>query len=86
MFTVYVLYSPTYKKTYIGFTSDIEQRLISHNHPNNKGWTKRFQPWELAYSEVFNTKEEAMQREHQLKSSRGREFVHQQIVKYLELL
>jgi putative endonuclease len=75
MFTVYVLYSVTHSKIYIGFSSDIEKRLFAHNHPSNKGWTKSFQPWTLIYSEVFETKSGAMQREKQLKSSKGRSFI-----------
>ena len=79
MFTVYVLHSQRFDKIYIGFTSDIEKRLFAHNHPSNKGWTKSFQPWEIIYSEEFETKEEAMDREKQLKSYRGREFIRKQI-------
>ncbi|MBL7857326.1 MAG: GIY-YIG nuclease family protein, partial [Cyclobacteriaceae bacterium] len=26
MYHVYILYSPTFNKTYVGFTSDLEQR------------------------------------------------------------
>jgi len=76
MFHVYALYSTHYKKIYIGFTSNIELRIIAHNHPANKGWTKSFMPWQLAYSEEFETKKEAMNREKQLKSAKGREFLH----------
>ena len=79
MFTVYVLHSQRFDKIYIGFTSDIEKRLFAHNHPSNKGWTKSFQPWEIIYSEEFETKEEAMDREKQLKSYRGREFIRKHI-------
>ena len=79
MFTVYVLHSHKFDKIYIGYTSDIEKRLFAHNHPNNKGWTKSFQPWEIIYSEEFETKEEAMDREKQLKSYRGREFIRKHI-------
>ena len=80
MFTVYVLYSPEFKKIYIGFTSDIEARLIAHNHAANKGWTSKFKPWELLYTENFKTKAEAMNREKQLKSAKGREFIHKTIL------
>ena len=79
MFTVYVLHSQRFDKIYIGYTSDIEKRLFAHNHPSNKGWTKSFQPWEIIYSEEFETKEEAMDREKQLKSYRGREFIRKHI-------
>jgi putative endonuclease len=76
MFYVYVLHSDHTRKIYIGFTSNIEGRLIAHNHPSNKGWTKSFMPWKLIYSEAFEMKKDAMIREKQLKSARGREFIH----------
>ena len=75
MFTVYVLYSRTYDKIYIGYTSHIEARILSHNHAKNKGWTKTYQPWELLYTETYEHKTEAMKREQELKSYRGREFI-----------
>jgi putative endonuclease len=75
MYTVYVLKSIHFDKIYIGFTSDLNARLIAHNHPANKGWTHKFQPWEIKYTETFDNKSEAMKREKQLKSAKGREFV-----------
>ena len=75
MFTVYVLYSPKYDKIYIGYTSNLVQRLLSHNKLGQKGWTKNFRPWILIHSEEFTTKPEAMKREKQLKSGKGREWI-----------
>jgi putative endonuclease len=75
MFYVYVLYSAEYDKIYIGFTSNLEARLAHHNHPQNKGWTAKYQPWELLYHEDYEAKPEAMTREKQLKSARGRLFI-----------
>jgi putative endonuclease len=84
MFTVYVLYSKSFNKIYIGYTSDLEQRLISHNHPRNKGWTRKFAPWILIYSETFDLKSDAMKREKQLKNFQGRKFVWEQVKSFLE--
>lgn len=84
MYTVYVLESTQHKKIYIGYTSDIKARLIAHNHPKNKGWTKRYMPWQLIYSEEFPTKQLAMKREKQLKSGKGREFIHKYIAQRKE--
>jgi len=70
--TVYALYSPDYDKIYIGRTSNFEQRLISHNEKGTKGWTVKFRPWKVVFTEHFQTKEEAIRREKQLKKSRGR--------------
>jgi putative endonuclease len=75
MFTVYALYSLSHQKIYIGYTSDMEQRLLSHNSLGKKGWTIKYRPWKLAYTEEHQTKKEAMRREKQLKSAKGREFI-----------
>lgn len=42
-YTVYVLYSEAFDKHYTGYTSDLEQRLISHNEFGNE-WTARYRP------------------------------------------
>ena len=75
MFTVYVLYSKSYDKIYIGFTSDLEQRLLSHNELGKKGWTINFRPWKLIHTELFEFKSDAMKREKQLKTATGRNFI-----------
>lgn len=80
MYTVYVLFSEYSKKIYIGCTSDIEKRLVAHNHPLNKGWTKSFQPWVLIYKEEYKSKSEALIREKQLKSAKGREFIRNSVM------
>ena len=75
MFIVYVLYSEKHNKIYIGYTSNIEQRLLSHNELGTKGYTLRYRPWKLIYTESFLLKLDAMKREKQLKSAKGREFI-----------
>ena len=75
MFNVYVLYSQKFDKIYIGYTSNLEQRLISHNILATKGYTIRFRPWIIIHKENFETKNAAMKREKQLKSGQGRKFI-----------
>ena len=75
MFYVYVLYSKTFDKIYIGSTSDLSTRFLFHNKLAKKGYTVRFRPWAIAYTEQYQTKAEAITREKQLKSARGREFI-----------
>ena len=82
MFVVYVIYSEKFDKIYIGFTSDINKRLMSHNKLATKGWTIRFRPWELVYSEEYSTKSEALKREKELKSYQGRQFIREKVLKY----
>jgi putative endonuclease len=75
VFTVYALYSSSYNKIYIGFTSNLEARLAAHNAENGKGYTHSFRPWNVIHSEQFNSKSEAQRREKQLKSAKGRTFI-----------
>jgi len=45
IYTVYVLYSFSYDKIYIGYTSNLIDRFRSHNKLGKKGWTLRYRPW-----------------------------------------
>ncbi len=84
MFTVYVLFSVTYNKIYIGSTGNLEQRLLAHNQLAHKGWTIRYRPWEVVYTEIFDNKKEALAREKQLKTAKGRAFIWELIGKRFE--
>ncbi|HWY98424.1 MAG TPA: GIY-YIG nuclease family protein [Bacteroidia bacterium] len=75
MYTTYALYSKEHDKIYIGFTSDLESRLRIHNEIATKGFTIKYRPWIVIYSEQYSTKAEAMKREKQLKSAQGRNFI-----------
>ncbi len=80
MFKVYVLHSPTYNQIYVGFTSDLDSRMASHNILAKKGWTIRYRPWTLIHQEQFDTKAEAMKREKELKSGKGREWIRKHLL------
>ena len=83
MFTVYAITSESSGKIYIGQTMDIELRLKQHNDTEYKHlgrYTKQNKgPWKLMYTEVFSARTEALRRERQLKSFRGREFIKNHI-------
>ncbi len=74
MFTIYLLYSETFDKIYIGYTSNLSERLKSHNELGTKGYTLKYRPWTLIYTEVLADKQSSLRREKELKSSRGRAF------------
>ena len=78
-FYTYVLYAPASDKIYIGFSANPANRFIAHNHPKSKGYTSKFKPWTLIHIEKFDTKKEAMNRERQLKSHKGRDFIRELI-------
>lgn len=53
---------------YTGWTNCLEKRLKAHNSGRNGAkYTKTKRPVSLVYYEGFFTKEEAMQREYQIK-------------------
>jgi putative endonuclease len=79
MYTVYVLFSPSSSKIYVGYTSNLTERLKSHNQLAKKGYTIRFRPWVVAFSEPYYTKTEALKRERFLKSGIGRKLIQQKL-------
>ena len=74
LYRVYTLYSKTHQKHYTGFTSNLEQRLLSHNELG-KDWTAKYRPWQLIYYKEFLIKKDAMEYEKWLKSGVGRDFI-----------
>ncbi|MEX2052075.1 MAG: GIY-YIG nuclease family protein [Candidatus Paceibacterota bacterium] len=70
MFQVYILKSIKNEKHYIGHTGNLDDRLSRHNGGQVKS-TKSSVPWDIVYTETFNTKQEAYQREFELKSYKG---------------
>jgi putative endonuclease len=74
---VYVLANPQ-NEIYIGQTSDFARRLFQHNDAEYRGTlhTKRHPgPWKLVHKEQLATRRDAMRRERELKSSRGRAWI-----------
>lgn len=52
---------------YTGWTNDIEKRIKTHNEGKGAKYTKTRRPVTLVYYESFQTKEEAMRREWEIK-------------------
>ncbi len=52
---------------YTGWTNDLEKRIKSHNEGRGAKYTRDRRPVELVYFETFETKNEAMSREYQIK-------------------
>jgi len=68
MHFVYILRSQKYKRTYIGSSKNIEERLSEHNSGMVRS-TKFYKPYNLIHKEVFATKSEARKRETELKNN-----------------
>ncbi|HEY4523440.1 MAG TPA: GIY-YIG nuclease family protein [Candidatus Paceibacterota bacterium] len=74
---VYTVFNRKNNKIYIGQTSNLSNRLKLHeNGIFHNSYTARFDGgWDLIYKEEVANCNEALIREKQLKSFRGREFV-----------
>jgi len=62
--------SPGYKKTYVGYTNNLELRLNKHNSNNGAKATKGYK-WILIYSKKFRDKKKAMSFEYKLKNNKN---------------
>ncbi len=73
---VYALYNRITGKIYIGQTKDVQKRLVEHNQKRGRHFTAKADGnWNLIYKETALNRKEALLREKQLKSYRGREFI-----------
>ena len=81
MFHLYILFSPTKNKYYVGSTGDtLEERIRKHNS-NHKGFTGGVGDWELKYSEGFETKTEVLKWEKEIKNWKSRKLIEKLITK-----
>jgi putative endonuclease len=58
---------------YCGWTTDLEQRITTHNSGRGAKYTRSRLPVELVYYEIFESRHEAMSRECQIKKLSRRE-------------
>mgnify|MGYP001561486504 CR=1 FL=1 len=70
LYYVYVLQSVRFKKLYIGFTSDILNRLKKHNNGLSQA-TKPYIPYNLIFYKAFISIKDAKNREKYLKTGWG---------------
>ncbi|OGE82876.1 MAG: hypothetical protein A3B10_02600 [Candidatus Doudnabacteria bacterium RIFCSPLOWO2_01_FULL_44_21] len=69
MYYVYFLVSENSKWIYVGYTVDLERRLIEHNSgtSDKSEYTKHRGPWKLVYYEAYLNEDDAKEREKHLK-------------------
>ena len=73
-FFVYIIYSTSLNKFYIGYTSDLEKRLSEHNNCISN-YTSKASDWILKYSEPFSSRGLAMKREKEIKKKKSRTYI-----------
>ena len=68
MHYLYILYSASLSKYYIGYTSTSPELRLQKHLASHKGFTSKATDWQIVHTETFPSKALAMQRENQLKS------------------
>jgi putative endonuclease len=71
---VYILWTPSAHRFYIGVSENPQQRLQQHNQ-RKSGWPARHRPWELVHQERYENYASARRREMELKRQKaGQQF------------
>jgi len=66
-FYVYMMASQLNGTLYIGFTSNLPQRVYEHKNDTFEGFTKKYEVKNLVYYEVYEDASNAIHREKRLK-------------------
>ena len=79
-FYLYILYSLSSDKYYVGTTDDPEQRFWSHNNSERVTYSSKHRPWKMAaLFEVGESRSEAVKIERWLKRQKSRRLIEQMI-------
>ncbi len=68
---VYILFSELLNSYYVGVTSNLEDRIKKHNR-KHRGFTGRVNDWSIVYKEEHASKQDALNRESEIKSWKSR--------------
>ena len=75
MYTVYILYSYLADKFYIGYTGEPVETSLQKHLATHKGFTAKYDDWQIVYTETYHSKEDATKREKQIKNWRSRKMI-----------
>ncbi|MFT3950067.1 MAG: GIY-YIG nuclease family protein [Agriterribacter sp.] len=84
MYYIYIIYSPSADKYYIGYTTDIKARLEKHNHQESfNTYTRKYRPWVLkGLFLVGENEKEAIRIERFIKKQKSRAMIEKLIDPY----
>ena len=73
MFFIYILYSPTSDKYYLGSTENVSKRIFMHNNPIRASFTSKHKPWILEKEfKVGDNRTLALKIERKIKKMKSR--------------
>ena len=69
---LYILYSPSLDKYYVGHTTVLPQERLRRHLTHHDGFTAKGKDWVLVYEEAFEDKSAAYAREREIKNWKSR--------------
>ena len=85
MFYVYILHSVLLNRFYIGYTTNIEQRLELHLSPTeNRKFTAKTKDWQIYYKIECETKTQALAIEKHIKKMKSKTYI-ENLLRYPEI-
>lgn len=73
-FYVYIIYSHSLDKYYVGYSIDLDKRLTEHNSGIST-YTSKANDWKLKWSKIFLSREDAMKEEKRIKTKKSRKYI-----------
>ena len=84
-FFVYILFSESLNKFYIGSTDDVSRRITEHNNIKYKNkFTSRGIPWSLFYEITCQSSRQAYKIEKHIKAMHSKKYI-QNLINYPEI-
>ena len=73
-FFVYIFYSSALDQYYVGHSEDLDDRFFRDTNSGSKA-TKKAKDWKVVYTEAFDTRTEAYNREMSIKKKKSRNYI-----------
>ena len=80
----YIIQSRKDGSFYVGFTSQLDERIRKHNRPH-KGYTARKQPWVLRWAKECSSKKQAIALERKIKKLKSAKAIRKIIQNQLDV-
>jgi putative endonuclease len=76
MFYIYILYSASADKYYIGHTNNPQRRLFEHNNSDHLTFSAKYRPWMMkALFQCGDSRSSALKLERLIKKQKTRSFI-----------
>jgi predicted GIY-YIG superfamily endonuclease len=75
---LYILFSESADRYYVGVSSDPHRRLEFHN-TKERGFTARYRPWKLVFIKEYTSRSEAQGAEKKIKNWKSQKMIIQLI-------